>query len=138
MRHHANISKQGVGIVLQMLASYMQLLGLLRLVSINWDERLSNVLVYLDFTSGSSTWMSLECSLRGVNNIPASILRSVVVLLFPCTCGLDSGHALPPPRSIYRYACQAAVPSVLGIAQQFEYLGLAKLAFTCTDFLCLQ
>jgi hypothetical protein len=74
-----------------MLARYMQLVGLLRLISINWDEHLSNVLVYLDFTSGTTTWMSLECSFRGVTDIPASVLRSVVVLLFPRKRSPDLG-----------------------------------------------
>jgi hypothetical protein len=92
-------------VVLQMLARYMQLLGLLRLVTINWDGHLSNVLVYLDFTSGTTTWMSLECSFRGVTNIPASVMRSVLVLLFPRKRSPDPG--LPHMHVHRRSTCIA-------------------------------
>lgn len=69
-----------------MLVNYMQLLGLLRLVRINWAAQLRQLLVYLDFTSGASTWISLECSLSdddGSSSLPRSVRRSIVVLLWP-------------------------------------------------------
>jgi hypothetical protein len=71
-----------------MLVNYMQLLGLLRLVRINWAEQLSKMLVYLDFTSGATTWVSVECSLDPYSGIPRSVARSIVVLLWPRECGV--------------------------------------------------
>jgi len=67
-----------------MLVNYMQLLGLLRLVRINWAEQLSSMLTYLDFTSGATTWVSVECSMNNSGSVPRSARRSVVVLLWPC------------------------------------------------------
>lgn len=74
-----------------MLVNYMQLLGLLRLVRINWAEQLSSMLTYLDFTSGATTWVSVECSMSDTGSVPRSAKRSVVVLLWPCkwTCELS-------------------------------------------------
>lgn len=66
-----------------MMVNYMQLLGLLRLVRINWAEQLSMMLTYLDLTSGATTWMSVECSMRDEGGVPRSVKRSVVVLLWP-------------------------------------------------------
>jgi hypothetical protein len=62
----------------------MQLLGVLRLVRINWSERLSRMLVYLDLTSGATTWLSIECSLQDEPGLPRSVQRSIVLLLWPC------------------------------------------------------
>jgi hypothetical protein len=66
-----------------MLVYYMQLLGLLRLVRINWVEQLTKTLTYLDFTSGATTWVSVECSLPPDGAVPRSVLRSIIVLLWP-------------------------------------------------------
>lgn len=71
-------------LLLQMLVNYMQLLGLLRLVRINWAEQLSKLLVYLDLTSGATTWVSVECSLDPYAMTPRSVARSIIVLLWPC------------------------------------------------------
>jgi hypothetical protein len=68
-----------------MLVNYMQLLGLLRLVRLNWPQVLHNVaefMNYTDFTSSGSTWVSLECSFNSWG-LPRSIKRSIVLLLWP-------------------------------------------------------
>lgn len=69
-----------------MLVNYMQLLGLLRLVRINWVEQLTKILTYLDFTSGATTWVSVECSLSPDGTVPRSVMRSIIVLLWPRKC----------------------------------------------------
>lgn len=66
-----------------MLVSYMQLLGLLRLVRIDWRDTLSQVLTFLDLTSSASTWVSIECSMAEGPLLPRSIKRSLVLLLWP-------------------------------------------------------
>lgn len=70
-----------------MLVSYMQLLGLLRLIELDWREWLKAVqstLTYLDFTSGVSTWVSVECSFSDAGLLPKSLKRSLVLLMWPC------------------------------------------------------
>lgn len=70
----------------QMLVSYMQLLGLLRLIRLDWSEWLRAVFstfTYLDFTSGVSTWVSIECSFEDYGLLPKSLKRSLVLLLWP-------------------------------------------------------
>lgn len=86
-----------------MLVNYMQLLGLLRLVRINWAEQLTALLTYLDFTSGAATWVSVECSLTDDGAVPRSVMRSIIVLLWPREqedgeggCGWDHGWVLTP------------------------------------------
>eukprot|EP00878_Enallax_costatus_P001244 GHUV01001388.1.p1 GENE.GHUV01001388.1~~GHUV01001388.1.p1 ORF type:complete len:468 (+),score=94.47 GHUV01001388.1:70-1404(+) len=68
-----------------MLVSYMQLLGLLRLVRLNWShwmEQVLKTLTYIDFTSGASTWVSVECSFAE-GALPKSLKRSLVLMLWP-------------------------------------------------------
>lgn len=70
-----------------MLVSYMQLLGLLRLVRLNWSHWLQQVLktmIYIDFTSGAAIWVSLECSFAEGGPLPKSLRRSLVLMLWPC------------------------------------------------------
>jgi hypothetical protein len=66
-----------------MMVSYMQLLGLLRLIRLNWSELLWRVLLTMDFTSSTSTWVSLECSFNSSNSLPHSVARSITLLLLP-------------------------------------------------------
>jgi hypothetical protein len=66
-----------------MMVNYMQLLGLLRLIRLNWPAYLEKVLVFLDFTSGATTWVSLECSLEDSEGMPRSLKRTIFLLLWP-------------------------------------------------------
>lgn len=69
-----------------MLVSYMQLLGLLRLIRLDWSVWMRTVMAtftYLDFTSGTSTWVSIECSFGGDGLLPKSLKRSLVLMLWP-------------------------------------------------------
>jgi hypothetical protein len=69
---------------MQMMVSYMQLLGLLRLIRLNWSELLRRVLLTMDFTSSTSTWVSLECSFgSSSSSLPRSVARSITLLLLP-------------------------------------------------------
>ncbi|WIA16706.1 hypothetical protein OEZ85_013362 [Tetradesmus obliquus] len=69
--------------VLIMMVSYMQLLGLLRLIRLNWSQLLWHVLLFMDLTSSTSTWGSLECSFSSSSSLPRSVARSITLLLLP-------------------------------------------------------
>eukprot|EP00882_Tetradesmus_deserticola_P033626 GHRQ01038428.1.p1 GENE.GHRQ01038428.1~~GHRQ01038428.1.p1 ORF type:complete len:245 (+),score=75.65 GHRQ01038428.1:722-1456(+) len=65
-----------------MLVNYMQLLGLLRLVRLNWPQLLYTIIGFMDLTSSGSSWVSLECSFSSWG-LPRSVKRAIVLLLWP-------------------------------------------------------
>eukprot|EP00775_Hariotina_reticulata_P009586 gene9586-9749_t len=69
--------------VLTMMVSYMQLLGLLRLIRIKWPPYVRQLFIFMDFTSGVATWVSLACSLNDRPGMPRSIQRVIFLLLWP-------------------------------------------------------
>jgi hypothetical protein len=73
-----------------MLVNYMQLLGLLRLVRLNWPQKLRSVIGYMDWTSSGSSWVSLECSFNSWG-LPRSVKRSIVLLLWPGALQVSNG-----------------------------------------------
>eukprot|EP00878_Enallax_costatus_P005974 GHUV01006266.1.p1 GENE.GHUV01006266.1~~GHUV01006266.1.p1 ORF type:complete len:429 (+),score=73.90 GHUV01006266.1:26-1288(+) len=100
-----------------MIVGYMQLLGLLRLIRLDWSRWLKAALAtltYLDFTSGVSTWVSIECSFDS-DRLPKSVKRSLVLLMWPVCALLFLGilwlsfACLTSRRQPFRHGLQAQV-----------------------------
>jgi hypothetical protein len=70
-------------LLLQLLTSHLQLLGLLRPLRIKWPEALQKLLQHVDPSSALMAWARLDCSMADAAAVRRSVQRSVVLLLTP-------------------------------------------------------
>lgn len=70
---------------MQILVIFVQMLGLISRIQAFWDTVILQFLGFVDITSTSQNWTSLDCLLPGDSAIAAAYARSIAVVLQPVT-----------------------------------------------------